>query len=310
MGRTPHHGLGAPRLADGVSEGLTGRGIGAAAAADAGWRAHLALHYTRAGDRTIALDRHTGPLRVLQRLYPEGPGICHHVLLHPPGGIAGGDELVIEARLDSGAHALVTTPGATRFYRSEGPRAVQRVQLQIAAGARLEWLPLETLAYPGCHAESVLRAELAPEAEMMGWEVLALGLPAAGAAFDSGSFRQHLELTGVWLERGCIAAEDRALRHSPLGWAGHPVLATAWFACGTAIAAPRRAGLLDGARAAAAASPLAASAGATAPQPALVLLRVLAPGVEPAMRLLAEVRAAWRQQAWGLAAEPPRIWRT
>ena len=87
------------------------------------WHGRLALHYRREGGRTTALDRHHGPLRVLQRLYPEGPGICHHVLVHPPGGMVGGDRLEIEATLEAGAHALVTTPSATRYYRSTGAPA-------------------------------------------------------------------------------------------------------------------------------------------------------------------------------------------
>jgi urease accessory protein len=278
--------------------------------AAAGWHAHLALHYRREGERTVAHDLHRGPLRVLQRLYPEGPGICHHVLVHPPGGIVGGDVLDIEARLEGGAHALITTPGATRYYRSDGPGARQQATLRVDADARLEWLPLETIAYPGCRADSAVRAELAPGAEMIGWDVLALGLGAAGQPFDTGWIRQHLELPGVWLERGRVAGEDLALRHSPLGWAGRPVLATAWFACGGAIAAPRRDRLLEAARTVVAAHPLVATAGVTAPQPPLIVLRTLAPCVEPALQLLAQVRAAWRHEAWGLAAEPPRIWRT
>src|SRR5690349_14698982 len=110
------------------------------------WHGHLTLNYTRDGERTIAPDRHDGPLRVLQRLYPEGPGVCHHVLVHPPGGIVGGDVLALEAVLHEGTHALITTPGATRFYRSAGETAMQTVQARVARGARLEWLPLETLA--------------------------------------------------------------------------------------------------------------------------------------------------------------------
>jgi urease accessory protein len=275
-----------------------------------GWRGHLRLHYTRVGERTLGQDRHEGPLRVLQPLYPEGPGICHHVLVHPPGGVVGGDELKLDLRLDAGTHALVTTPGATRFYRSDGALAQQRATLVLAEGARLEWLPLEAIAHPGCEAENSVRAELAPGAEMMGWDVLALGLPAAGQPWRTGCYSQRLEVPGVWIERARIAAADLALLHGPLGWAGHCVLATLWFAAGTALAAARRDALLDAARPALAAHPLAATAGVTAPQGRVLVLRVLAQRVEPAMQLLAQVRALWRHEAWGLAAEPPRIWRT
>ncbi len=283
--------------------------------ASTGWRGHLTLNYRRAGAdgspaRTVAHDRHEGPLRVLQALYPEGPSICHHVLVHPPGGVVGGDELHIHATLQAGAHALITTPGATRFYRSEGPQALQQTQLHLAEGARLEWLPMETIAHSGCRAENSLRAELAPGAEMIGWDVLALGLPAAEQPFVQGWYRQRLEVPGTWLDRARIVADDAVLLHGPQGWAGHSVLATLWLATGTPLQPARRAALLDAARHAVSGSPLAATAGVTSPQNSLVLLRVLASQVEPVMHLLVAVRAAWRQTAWGLDAEPPRIWRT
>ena len=274
-----------------------------------GWKAQLTLHYTHREGRTGAHDLHEGPLRVLQRLYPEGPGICHHVIVHPPGGVVGGDELHVQATLDEGAHALVTTPGATRFYRSEGALALQHTRVRLAPGARLEWLPMETLAYSACVAENRLTAELAPGAEMMGWDLLGLGLPAAGQAWVKGSFTQHLELPSVWLERSRVTADDPLLK-SPLGWAGQTVLATLWFATGAPMPTARRDVLLDAARGCIQGHALAARAGATAPQSRVLVLRVLAPQVEPAMQLLAAVRAAWRHEAWGLNAEPPRIWRT
>ena len=275
-----------------------------------GWHGHLALNYTRDGDRTVAHDRHHGPLRVLQRLYPEGPAVCHHVLVHPPGGVVGGDVLAIDADLAPGSHALITTPGATRFYRSEGGLARQTLQARLARDARLEWLPLEAIAYDGCQAENRLRFELAPGAEMIGWDLLALGLPAAGAPFAHGQFLQHLELPGVWLERGRIAAADHRLRDSPLGWAGHDMLATLWFAAGQPLPAQQRDALLASARAETAARGEGLQVGSTALHPRVVVLRALARRVEPAMQLLAAVRAAWRQLAWQLAPEPPRIWRT
>ena len=281
-----------------------------AAAAGSGWRAELHLDYQRRGARTVAHDRHTGPLRVLQPLYPEGEGICHHVLVHPPGGLVGGDQLHLDVRLQAGSHALLTTPGATRFYRSEGAPALQHTRLQLAEGARLEWLPMESIAYSGCLAQNRLVAELAPGAECMGWDTLVLGLAAAGQPFVAGRYAQHIELPGVWLERGRVDASDGVLLRGPLGWVGHTVAATLWFAAGAALPPLRRQALLDAARAAVAAHQGAATAGVTAPQPSVLVLRLLAPRLEPAMQLLARVRAAWRQEVWGLAAAPPRIWRT
>lgn len=274
------------------------------------WLGHLHLLYSLDGRRTIALDRHHGPLRVLQRLYPEGEAVCHHVLVHPPGGIVGGDVLEIHAELAAGTHALITTPGATRYYRSAGQPAVQRVRAQVDAGARLEWLPMETIAYRQCIAENRLQFDLAPGAEMMGWDVLALGLPAAGEHWDRGRYTQRLELPGVWLEQAVIDASDRRLLDSPVGWAGRRVLGTMWFAAGTALPAERRTALLEGARAAIGGSPLSGTAGATAPHTCTVVLRVLADRVEPAMQLMVAVRNAWRAAAWQLDSHAPRIWRT
>jgi len=274
------------------------------------WQGRLELAYRRDAERTIVHDRHDGPLRVLKSLYPESPQVCHSVLVHPPGGIVGGDVLAIDATLADNAHALITTPGATRFYRSLGEPALQDVQVKAAAGARLEWLPLETLAYSGCIAETRMRFELAPGAEMIGWDVLALGLPASDQGFERGSYTQSIELPGCWLERGRIAADDARLLDSPLGWDGQRVLATLWFATGSALRAERREALLDAARASVVEHALRERCGVTAANERVVVLRVLAPRVEPAMQLLTAVWAHWREAAWQLPACTPRVWRT
>ena len=278
-----------------------------------GWHGHLRIDYRRAGERTVADDRHRGPLRVLRRLYPEGPAVCHHVLVHPPGGIVGGDVLELEAALAAGSHALLTTPGATRFYRSAGDTARQRVAFDVAEGARLEWLPMETIAHRGCLAENRLALRLAPGAEAIGWDVLALGLPAAGAgeAFDAGRYAQRVELEGVWLDAGVVDGRDRVLLDGPCGFAGHRVLATAWCAAGGAgFDAARRRALVEAAREVVDADALVATAGVTSPHAPVVVLRVLADRVEPAMALLVKARAAWRAVMWGMGGEVPRIWRT
>lgn len=276
------------------------------------WQARLELHARREGARCIVHAAHEGPLRVLKTLYPEGEAIAHQVLVHPPGGIVGGDRLHVHIELDVASHLLLTTPGATRFYRSAGEPAVQQVQANLAAGARLEWLPLETIAHSGCIAHSRAGFVLAPGAEMIGWDLLALGLPAAGEAFEAGSFEQQLELPGVWLERGMIDAADTQLLRSPLGLAGRSSLLTMWFAAGGPIADARRDTLLDAARelSTAAGPASAVTAGVTSPESRVVVLRALAQRVEPAMALAQAVRARWRRVAWLLPGTEPRVWCT
>ncbi len=274
------------------------------------WHAQLDLDYNLENGRCVARHTHTGPLRILQSLYPEGDGICHNVLVHPPGGLVGGDTLDIGVRVNQGAHGLITTPGATRFYRSDGEPALQRTAITVDAGARLEWLPLEALCYSGCLAENQLRMTLAPGAELLGWDVTALGLPAAGKRFESGSFCQHIEVPGLWLERARIKAADGLLMESPLGMAGHRCIATLFFVVGSKLDKQRRQSALDIARGIIEAHPLCTTSGATSPDGQVVLVRVLAPVVEPAMALLREVWLAWRSQLWGLPSSSPRIWST
>lgn len=274
------------------------------------WSAHLDLDYRRDGDRCIVHDRHHGPLRVLASLYPEAPGVCHNVVVHPPGGIVGGDELGIALRLGAATHALLTTPGATRFYRSAGEAASQTLRAQLAQGARLEWLPHETSCHAGALAHSALHFELDTGAEMIGWDVLSLGLPTSDQPFTHGRYAQTITLGSVWREFGVIDGADRLLLESPLGLAGHTTLGLMWFGAGAPIAATRRETLLEAARTACAADALRVSAGATSPHDEVVLLRVLAPRVEPLMQLLRTVWAAWRPLAWDVAACPPRVWRT
>lgn len=272
------------------------------------WHAALRLDYTHEDGRSVARFAHEGPLRILQSLWPEGGGVCHNVLVHPPGGLVGGDTLAVRVHAAEGSHGVITTPGASRFYRSEGATAMQEVELDLDSGARLEWLPLEALYYSGCRAENRLRMQLAPGAELLAWDVAALGLPRAGQPFVRGSVQQHIELRGAWLERGRIAAEDARLLDGPLGLAGHRCVASLFFATGSDLPRVRRDALLDAARAVIEPRELARTAGATAPGPRVVVVRALAPVVEPALQLLKAVRRAWRPLLWDVAPHEPRGW--
>ena len=276
------------------------------------WRAELTLDYHFDHGRTVARHIHQGPLRVLQSLYPEGQAICQNVLVHPPSGVVGGDILSMNVHAHAGAHGLVTTPGATRFYRSEGLPGVQRAVLRVDEGARLEWLPQEAIYYSGCLAENHLTMDVAPGGELIGWDVAALGLPLADQPFVAGSVLQNLEVPGVWLERGRIAAHDQRLMQSPLGLGGHRCLGALFWVSGTPLTRHRREQALDAAREALgdAADLAGCEAGATSPDGRVLVLRVLAPVVEPAMAALQRVRGAWRESLWSLAGEAPRIWST
>jgi urease accessory protein len=272
------------------------------------WRADLKLDYTLESQRTVVRYLHQGPLRILQSLYPEGDQICHNVLVHPPGGLVGGDTLDIQVTVAEGAHGLVSTPGATRFYKSGGHPALQQVVAHLADNAKLEWLPLEAIAYNYCEATNRAIFNLAPSAELITWDVTALGLPSSDMAFTQGHFQQHLEIPGVWLERGNIRGEDTRWLNSPLGLAGSKCLASLVFASGSAIDSDRTTQALETAREVIESHPLRLQAGITCAHPQVIVLRVMSPLVEPTMDLLKKVWAVWRHTLWALPSTPPRIW--
>jgi urease accessory protein len=274
------------------------------------WHAQLDIDYRVEQQRSVARHSHHGPLRVLQSLYPEGDAICHNVLVHPPGGLVGGDTLDMTIAASGTAHGLITTPGATRFYRSLGEPAIQRARITLQDQARLEWLPLEAIAYNACLAENHLTVSLGPETEFMGWDLTAFGLPSANLPFDAGQFLQHIEVPGVWLERGLMHAHDHCLMNGPLGLAGQRCMASLFFVSGRKMSRDRREAGLELARQAIAGHALGATAGATCPNDQVMVVRVLAPLVEPAADLLRQVWQVWRQHFWQLPATVPRIWST
>jgi urease accessory protein len=272
------------------------------------WHAQLALDYRVDAGRTVARHTHSGPLRILQSLYPEGDAICHNVLVHPPGGLVGGDTLDIRVQAQRGSHGQITTPGATRFYRSDGLPARQNTHLVLDEQARLEWLPLESICYSACIAENRLTLDLAPGAELVGWDITALGLPQANLPFVLGSLRQHIELPGIWLERGTVEASDTRLLDSPVGLNGFRCMATLFFVSGTPLTRERRQLALDTVRADIALHALASTSGATSPHAQVIVVRALAPLVEPVMDLMRTLRNTWRAQLWSKTPSSPRIW--
>ncbi len=266
---------------------------------DGGWQARLALQARAVNGRTVLQAQHEGPLRLLKTLYPEGAGIAHAVVVHPPGGLVGGDQLAIDIEVQAGAHLLATTPAATRFYRCRhGLEATQTVSARVAEGARLEWLPQETLAYPGCRARN--QVQIALQGQVLASELLVLGLPEADQAFDEGELLQHLEIEGLWIDRGWLRAQDRALLDGPCGLQGRRVLGSLLIAQAQAFEPALVEALRQDAH--------ELGAAATLLHGRLLLARVLTAQLEPAILQLRALRAAWRQRAWGLGGIEPRIW--
>lgn len=269
----------------------------------AGWKAELALEYRREGEKTILANRrHDGPLVVQKPLYPEGEAVCHTIVVHPPGGIAGGDELMLSAKVAHGAAALLTTPGAAKWYRSAGPWAGQRVFFEVAGA--LEWLPQETIVYNGTLARMQAEIRLSREARYLGWEVLCLGRTGSGERFASGEsiLASSLRREGVllWNERGRIEGGGTLLG-SASGFAGRTV-------CGTLLAsAPEIPGeVLARAREVA---PESGDAAITR-LPGVLVARYLGDSSEAAKDFFRTLWAVLRPALIGRDAAEPRIWRT
>ena len=189
--------------------------MSAVVATENGWLANLSLKFSGREDKTIISHRkHYGPLVIQKPFYPEGE-VCHVYLLHPPGGVVGGDQLTLDIEVNKVGHALVTTPAAGKFYRSDGRVAKLKQSLRVEAGSTLEWLPQETILFSGCEVKMQTIVQLEGDAQFVGWEILCMGRPACGELFDKGSARQHFEIwrdnKPLMLDRSQLAGKDDVL---------------------------------------------------------------------------------------------------
>jgi urease accessory protein len=270
-----------------------------------GWRGKLVLRYERRVKRTVLAERrHLGPILVQRPFYPEGEEICHGIVLHPPGGIVGGDELELEASVLPDAAVLLTTPGATKWYRSAGLHARQRLKFEVMSGASLEWLPQPTIAFDRALGRAETEIALDATGRYIGWELLCLGRTAAGERFREGRMQMSVKVLRsgepLWLERACIDGGSRLL-DSPVGLAGQPVTGTL-LAASPAVDAV----LVKACRV------VQPSAGRSAVTrlPGLIVARYLGAEAEPGHDYFVRLWRVLRPALLGRTAEPPRIWRT
>jgi urease accessory protein len=197
------------------------------------WLASLELDFDLvSGSSRLKTVKRLGPLSVQKAFYPQGPQCAHVYLLHPPAGIVSGDELHLIARLDKGAQVLITTPGASRFYRARDdlsigdPQQSQISTFHLDPQTRLEYLPQETLIYDGAEAFNQVDVYLQADSIYSGWEITCLGLPASGQPFVRGQFTQLSRIFCdeqlIYHDRITINAHNNLLHH-PAGLAGNTV---------------------------------------------------------------------------------------
>ena len=153
-----------------------------------GWRGEINIdfEYRKAVTKTVmASVSHKGPLRVQRPFYPEGE-VCHLYLLHPPGGVVGGDALKINVHCAEASHAFVTTPGSTKFYRSAGAFSTVVQKISVKNEALLEWFPQENIFFPGAKIKLKTEIQLEKGAKYSGWEINCLGRPVNNEKFTNG----------------------------------------------------------------------------------------------------------------------------
>lgn len=198
------------------------------------WHGSLNLVFARSYDTTALIqNRVQAPLKVRQPFYPEGPSVCHSVILHTAGGVVGGDRLDLNFHLLPNAQALITTVSAGKVYRSNGLQAKQSIQIQVDANACLELLPQETIVFNGAIYRQDLRVELAPGASWLGWEITRFGRSARGERFLIGDWRSHTEVwrqgIPLWIDRQWLPGGEEII-NSPHGLTEQPVVASlAWI---------------------------------------------------------------------------------
>jgi urease accessory protein len=195
-----------------------------------GWQATLTLEFTEQDGRSyLAKRQHSGPLVIQKTLHPEGAGVCHGIVVHPPGGVAGGDELTLNVRLNDGAHILLTTPGAGKWYKANGKYASQHLNIDVQNAACFEWLPQENILFDGAKVKFSAKVNLAADAKYAGWEILCFGRQAQEELWRTGSLHQNLSIRRenecVWKELACLKPKQQ-LMHSIVGLGSNAVSAS------------------------------------------------------------------------------------
>ena len=266
-----------------------------------GWHAELTLGYQLRGDKTRLVDsKREGPLAVQRAFYPEGE-VCHTYLLHPPGGVVAGDDLNIDLQVSKDAKVLLTTPGATKFYRSIGPVAEVSQRLTVAHGGSLEWMPLENIFFPGTLSHIVTEVHLETGAHFIGWEINCFGRPSNEERFETGQLSSEMRIyrdgEPVLFDR--FATDGASLIDCSIGLKGVSGYASM-------VATVDDQDLLEQVQQLLSDDPLS---GATL-MDGLLVVRTISEQSQEVISLFSSVWRLIRPQSLGKEAAAPRIWAT
>lgn len=177
------------------------------------WHGKIELAYEKRADKTEMRRCFTqSPFKIQRPFYPEGQGICHTILLHTAGGIVGGDRLTQTLQLQPHSHVFLTTAAANKIYRSNGQRAEQTAEVNLATHSVLEYFPQESIVFDGADYQQSLQVNLGKGAIWLSWEIIRFGRTARDEKFISGNWRGTTE---IWQEGKPIWCDRQWLPGSP-----------------------------------------------------------------------------------------------
>ena len=188
------------------------------AAARVGRDGALRLQFERRGAATVVAGcRSTLPLQVLAPLALDDPAAIVSIL-NPTGGLVGGDRLSIDVNLAAGTHAVLTTPSATRVYRTDAEEATQSVKLALGPRAVVEWVPDHTIPFAGSAFRQAIDVDMDATAGLILVDAFSAGRIARGEAWRFAALESAVSIRDQygWLLhdrfvlRGPVAKDDPA----------------------------------------------------------------------------------------------------
>ena len=265
-------------------------------------RGALAAGFRRVGARTEVIGPHeTGGYRLRM---PRSRGeSCEAVVVNTGGGMAGGDEARFAFTAEAGAAVTLTTTAAEKVYRGAeagGEAAETRVsvELSLGAGARLEWLPQETILFDGARLDRRLSVDMAGDADLLMAEILIFGRLAMGETMASGRVADRWRIR----RDGRLAyAEDLLFGGDVAALLDRPALGAGARASASLVMASGRAeGLVAAARAAL--EPHAAVTAGVSAWNGLLVARAISPSPERLRAAIVALLSGLRGRAL------PRLW--